>query len=115
MKGETTFCSKGGCAQGKGLLVIGGPEQFHISYKKGYKSHKNRELRQLNGLVGTMRKNKAGTCKVLEVGIGTQTIHVGTLSELPFTKKELSGDMTKVWSCYDTNGGGNAPLIITCQ
>jgi hypothetical protein len=118
MDKQTTFCAKGGCAQGKGLLVIGGPDAFHDAYESGYKSHKNRELRtHLNGLKGVMSFNRAKTCKVLRVGFGN-TIHVGTLNQLialGHTKDQLQKDVKngKAWVFYDTNGGGNAPVIIT--
>ena len=117
MNKQTTFCAKGGHAQGKGLLVIGGPDTFHDAYKVGYKSHKNRELTKLHGLKGVMSFNHAKTCKVLRVGFG-HVIHVGTLNQLiglGHTKAQLQKDVKngKAWVFFDTNGGGNDPVIIT--
>lgn len=118
---KTTFCTKGGCRSGKGLLVVGGPDEFHAAYAAGYKSHKNRELTKLMGLVGSLRLNKAGTCVVLDLNAKSGgVIRVATMADLRtfgYTDDQMRAALKAgtAWNCWDTNGGSHQPLIVTAD
>lgn len=108
--------AKGGCIQGKGLLVLNPPADFQAGYEAGYKSRKNSALYKLSGLRGIVRRNAAGTCFVLEVGRGEE-IAVGTAGELGFTTDQMNvmARDGRAWWCKDTNGGGCASIWVVAS
>lgn len=115
MKGiESILLSKGGCVQGKGLLVVNPTSKFLEVYASKTKSAKNRALYALRGVNGTIRPNKAGTCLVLEIGVGAPLM-VGEAGELASTNDQLNelARAGRAWWCKDTNGGGCPSIWIT--
>ena len=114
---KNVFLARGGGLSGKGLLVIGGGDAFIAAYEEGVKSRKNNALFTLRGQRGVIRKNKAGTCFVLDLTRGGETICVGTAGEICSTTEELN-TLTREgssWWCKTTNGGGCDSIWIVAS
>lgn len=102
------FLARGGCRPGKGLLVLNGGEAFEASHQAESKSRKNYALALLAGKRGILRKNKAGTCFVLDLSRGGETLCWGTAKGLGMSVDDLNSLARegKAWWCKTTNGGG---------
>jgi hypothetical protein len=109
MKTNTVYLSKGGCIQGRGLLVVNPPAAFVSSHEAGIKSRKNLSLWDLAGLRGTMSRRE--NCFVLEVGHGEE-IAVGANLGLTREQRNAMATAGQAWWCKTTNGGGCDSLWV---
>ena len=114
---NNVFLARGGGVSGKGLLVIGGGDAFVTAHEEGRKSRKNNALKLLAGKLGTIRKNKAGTCFVLDLTRGGEILCVGTAGGVCSSTDELNvlTREGKAWWCKTTNGGGHDSLWIVAS